>query len=150
MISHRFAKYGKRGFISYVKIIISELKKFKSKHFSIEIDGKIHAEESFLVTFANSSQFGNNAHISPLSKIDDGLIDVVFFKKFPMLKVPQLTLRLFNRTLDKSKYCKMLRGKEIIFRQAGEILAHIDGEPVTFRDKMHISINPLSLNVIIP
>jgi hypothetical protein len=35
----------------------------------------------FLLTFANSSQFGNNAVIAPLADIKDGILDISMMGK---------------------------------------------------------------------
>ena len=150
-ISHKFAGYGKRGILSYLKLIIEEFFRYKAKKYKVRIDGKKYKKRAFLITFANSSEFGNNAHIAPKAKIDDGLIDVCFLKKFPLISAPVLGLRLFNKTMDKSKYSKIIRGKEIqVKRKKKPIVAHIDGEPVTFDKKLNIAVNSLSLHVIVP
>jgi len=148
IISHKFANSKKRGFISYLKLILNEISHYKGKKFKIWIDGVKIKKKAFLITFANSSQFGYNAHISPSSKIDDGIIEVCLLKSFPFFVAPSLTLRLFNRTLDKSVYSQIYKGKDIRVVHKKNIIAHIDGEPKEFGKELKIKMNPLSLKVI--
>ncbi len=149
-ISYKFADYGKRGFVSYVKLVINEFRKYKAQKYHLTIDGNQYEKNAFLISFANSSQFGNNANISPKAKIDDGLIDICFLKKFPVVAAPCLGFRLFNKTIDKSKYIEIIQGKEIKITYPQPLIAHIDGEPVEFQNELNIKINPLSLKIIIP
>ncbi len=150
LISHKFAKYGKRGFSSYLKIVISEYQKYKTQNYDIEIDGKKYTKNAFLISFANSSQFGNNAHISPMAIIDDGLIDISFLKKFPYLAMFNIGIRLFAKNIHKSKYNEIIRAKQIEINGVNKLIGHIDGEPVDFGKNLKIKIIPKSLNVIVP
>ncbi|RLD70930.1 MAG: diacylglycerol kinase family lipid kinase, partial [Bacteroidetes bacterium] len=64
-IAHLFASYGKRGFKSYIELIFKQFKSYKSLNYNLIIDGKPIEKKAFLISFANSSQFGNEAHIAP-------------------------------------------------------------------------------------
>lgn len=148
-VSHIFANYGKRGPLPYVKIAAEEFPKYRAQKYKITIDGKTFYRKAFLISFANSSQFGNNAYISPDAKIDDGLIDICIFKNFPIVESPRLAVMLFDKRLDKSKFMEIIKGKEITITQENPIIAHIDGEPVSFGNKINVKIKPQSLNVIV-
>jgi len=150
LISHQFANYGKRGLWSYVKIIIKEFYRFKPLEFTCNIDGKIISKKLFMISFANSSQFGNNAHIAPNAKINDGLIDICMLRQFPLIVSPIIAFRLFNKTMHKSKYIEIIKGKSIQIAHHSEIIAHVDGEPILLTKNLKIDIRPLSLNVIVP
>ncbi|RLD61836.1 MAG: diacylglycerol kinase family lipid kinase [Bacteroidetes bacterium] len=147
-VSHIFANYGKRGPLPYVKIAAEEFPNYRAQKYRILIDDKLIYRKAFLISFANSSQFGNNAYISPEAKIDDGLIDVCIFKNFPIVESPRLAVMLFDKRLDKSKYMEIIKGKEITITHENSIIAHIDGEPVSFGKEIKVKINPQSLNVI--
>ncbi|MBE9468270.1 MAG: diacylglycerol kinase family lipid kinase [Bacteroidetes bacterium] len=148
-VSHIFANYGKRGPLPYVKIAAEEFPKYRAQKYKISIDGKSVYRKAFLISFANSSQFGNNAYISPEAKIDDGLIDVCIFKNFPIVESPRLAVMLFDKRLDKSKYMEIVKGREITITHENSIIAHIDGEPVSFGKEINVKIIPQSLNVIV-
>src|SRR6185295_17049123 len=52
-IGWEFAKFGKRGLSSYMKVIMRELPKYKAQDFELIIDGKSIHQKAFLISFAN-------------------------------------------------------------------------------------------------
>lgn len=149
LISYKFSKNGKRGLWSYIKLIISEFWKYKPRTYLLTTDDKSISRKAFLISYANSSQFGYNAHISPQAKISDGLINISILQPFPKVISPILALRLFTKSIHKSKYCETLSGRQIIVKSdKQEIFAHIDGEPVVFNNEININVVPVSLKII--
>ncbi|MGQ1891132.1 diacylglycerol/lipid kinase family protein [Thermophagus sp. OGC60D27] len=149
-ISHQFAHKKKRGPLAYLQLISKEFPKYKSEHYSLTVDGESIEMDAFLISFANSSQYGNNVHIAPGALIDDGLIDVCLIKDFPKFSAPALLFSLLDQSIDKSKYDTILKARKIKIQHPSPLLGHIDGEPVHFGRDADIEILPLSLNVIIP
>jgi YegS/Rv2252/BmrU family lipid kinase len=149
-IAHLFSTFGKRGFKSYVKLVYKEYKKYKSQNYLLTIDGKQIEQQAFVISFANSSQFGNNAHIAPLAKINDGLIDLCILKEFPAYKAISLVYQLYTKRLPKSRYYKVHKAKHIQVKSETELLAHIDGEPIKLGNNLDIKILPKSLKIICP
>ena len=147
-VAHKFAKNGKRGPIPYVKIAATEFQQYKTQAYQLVIDGKAIYRNAFLIALANSSQFGNNAFISPEAKVDDGLIDVCIMSDFPKVEAPALATRLMNRTLHRSKFMEIIRTPELEIDTNHPIVCHIDGEPMVFEDRLHISLWPASLNIL--
>lgn len=148
-IAHLFAKAGTRGYSTYVKLVLAEFSKFKPINFKIFADKKEYHISCFLLTFANSSQFGNNAVIAPFADVKDGIIDISIVRKFPVFAAPHLIYRMMNNTIHNSKFFDRLNAKEILVRNEGKINGHIDGEPVQLDGDIAIKMNPLSLNIIV-
>lgn len=148
-IGWEFAKFGKRGFSSYLKVIMREFPKYKPKEYQLLIDGKKYTEKAFLISFANGSQWGNNAHIAPTADAADGWIDVAILKDINFVNGISVAYRLFNKKLDRSSALKIIKGKKIEVIQEATI-AHIDGEPIEVGNKIQIEVDPLSLNIIVP
>ncbi len=149
-IGHKFAKNTKRGFLTYIKITIREYFKFKPKKLKIIIDNEKIKRKVFLLTIANAKQFGNNAFIAPAAKLDDGYFDICILKPFPWYKSVIIGYRLFNGTMDKSKYIEIIRAKKIVLPKKKNFKFHIDGEPCIFKGPVKIEMMPLALNVISP
>lgn len=149
-VAHLFAKAGKRGYTTYVKLVLSEFYRYKPNEFRLTVDGQEKAMECFLLTFANSSQFGNNAVIAPFADVHDGLIEISRMKKFPLFVAPGLIYRMMNNSLHKSRYFEGFRGKNIIIHREGSTIGHIDGEPVEFSGDIRIEIIPASLRMAVP
>jgi diacylglycerol kinase (ATP) len=149
-IAHLFANYGKRGFISYLRLIIKEFFTYQNDDYELLINGQLHQFNAFVISFANSSQFGNGAHIAPLAEINDGLIDICILKKFPVWKSFILAVLLYSKGLVKSKYYKVIKTPLVEIINAKMLKAHIDGDPVIFDSNLKIEIIPLSLKIIVP
>ncbi len=144
-----FAQAQKRGFFTYLLTALKLLPGYSPCMYDLILDGKSISRSAFLISFANSSQFGNGASISPKAEISDGFLDVVIIKKFPFYAAFEMVYRLFHRTLHHSKYVEIIRCKQIDIDQPN-LKAHIDGEPILFQEGMHVQIIPSSLKVIVP
>ena len=148
-ISQVFAQKTKRGFITYFKSALQEIVNYKSQRYHMRIDGLEYDREAFMLSFANSSQYGNNAHVSPQASVQDGLLDVCVIKPFPLYRFPEMGLRMFTKTAEKSKYVEIIRGTDIQITRKAAGPAHIDGEPQTIGADAQIKVVPLSLKVIV-
>ncbi len=148
-ISQLFASSEERGLKTYVKLAINAYFQYKNKNYRIDIDGKVHKQEAFLITIANASQYGNNAYIAPDASIQDGQAEIVLLKKFPLIYAPIAAIRLFNKTIYQSKYIKKLSGKTISIKFDDESSAiHADGEPHTSESPLKINVVPKCLKVV--
>ncbi len=148
-IGWEFAKFGKRGFSSYLKVILREFPKYKARKYELEIDGKTIYHEAFLISFANGSQWGNNAYIAPTADISDGVMDIAILKNFKFMSALSIGYRLFKGSLHQSAHLDIIKAKEVKVKQPSTI-AHIDGEPIEIGNEIHIKVDSLSLNVIVP
>jgi YegS/Rv2252/BmrU family lipid kinase len=148
-ISHVFAKDKNRGLLGYVKATFSELKNYRSKNYEIIIDGKTLKEDAFILSVANSSQYGNEAHIAPRAQLQDGLLDLVIVKPFPLYLMPLLALRMFLKTADQSKYLISLQGKSILINRNNNVI-HLDGEPKLVSENIQIQVLVKAINIIVP
>lgn len=147
-ISARFAENVKRGISSYVKIAFSEVANYRSQDYRIIIDGKEYQHQAFMISIANSSQYGNNAHISPLASLNDGLLDICILRPFPLYKFPAVALRMFRKTAHKSNYLKIIQGRKISIIREQAAAVHLDGDPFNMDTELNIGINPQSLNIL--
>lgn len=149
LIAKKFAHFGKRGLFSYGQVAIQEFQKYGPQNYLITIDGKPFVKQAFILSFANSSQYGNDFFICSEAKTDDGYLDLVIVKDIPLMAAPKLFMRFKQNTLDRSRYCETLKFKEITI-QHPYMQAHVDGEPMVFHDSMHITVNPHSLKIMVP
>ena len=149
-ISECFAKNNIRGFSGYIKTTFQELKKYIPQQYEITLDGETIVRKAFMVSIANSSQFGNEAHIAPRADVKDGWLDIVVVKPIRWFMIPILALKMFNKTAESSSYVEMFRAKNIFIRREYEAAIHLDGEPSMGNRDLKIEIIPSSLNVIVP
>ena len=147
-ISEVFSHGKKRGFVSYIKSSFEEVIKYQSENFIINIDGREYHREAFMLSFANSSQYGNNAHVSPGASVQDGLLDVCIVKKFPLWRFPEMGLRMVTKTAEGTDYVEIIRGKHIDVKRTQPGPAHLDGEPLITDLDTAVEIVPASLKII--
>ena len=148
-ISEVFSHGKKRGFISYVKSSMQEIATYNEQEYHLEIDGKVYERKAFMLSIANSSQYGNDAHISPNASVQDGLLDICLIRKFPLWRFPEMGIRMLTKTSESTSYVEIIRGKQINVTRQSEGPIHLDGEPQVMGTAIHINIVPNSLKVIV-
>ena len=109
---------------------------------------ELYEREAFMLSFANSSQYGNNAHVSPNASVQDGLLDVCIVKKFPLWRFPEMGLRMVAKMAEGTDYVEIIRGKHITVTRTQPGPAHLDGEPLKTGVDTLVEIVPASLKII--
>ena len=137
-----------RGVFSYIKLIISELS-YKAKEYSIFYNNIERKVKAYMIDFANASQFGNNAKISPRSDFQDGLIDFVIVNNFPKWKIPVILFMLLSGRLHLSKHVEIIQCEKMTIRTENTNL-HLDGEPIKLSNPVVVTILPKSLKILMP
>src|SRR6056297_1882301 len=145
-IGHVFSKAQGRGFASYLKATLSEFRRYLPERYEISMNGTTYMRDAFLITFANASQYGNNAHIAPKAQISDGELDVEIMKAFPIVSAPHLGIRLFAKNIDRSRYVETFRCKNIVVKRQIPGVIHYDGEPLEMGEILNIKVIPEGLN----
>ncbi len=144
-VAHEFAKQNSRGLKTYARMALKSFRTYKPETFQIGNEDKT----VFAITFANATQYGNNAMISPKSKIDDGLIEMVLLKPFPFGAAPIIGVRLFRGTLPNSRYIETKTGELFSLKSDKNFLIHYDGEPHQLTtNELNVNIKKQSLKVI--
>ena len=80
-VAHEFAGQTKRGLSAYIKQTLKHFFNAQSYPFQIKANGTTIDTEAFLISIANSNQFGNNFTIAPKASLNDGLLDIVIVNK---------------------------------------------------------------------
>ncbi|CAN5219303.1 diacylglycerol kinase family lipid kinase [soil metagenome] len=145
-----FSKGKKRGLISYIKYTVKEFYKYKTSRYTVDSDYGRFEGRAFMITIANSNQFGSNLTINPNGKYDDGLFEVIIIKRFPRSESFRLFFQLLFKKIIFSPYCIILRCKEVQISSTRKKTVQIDGEIAGRFDKVKVDINPNSLKVIAP
>ena len=151
LIGEKFAQCKGRGLANYVKTTIKEYFNYKPEMYQITIDNERTINRpAFLITFANGSQYGNNAYIAPNADICDGKLDICIISPFRLFRAPEIGFRLFAKNIDKSSLMYSERASHILLERASEGVVHFDGEPHRMGKSIEISLVNNGLNVIIP
>ena len=145
-----FDRGTKRGLIGYSKFVLKEFHKFNEFPVEATIDHSTFKRNAFVVAFANSSQFGNNARVSPHASVCDGQLDICFIRKVPILKAAGFVQKMFTGQIDKSSLVDIKKGKHLTVSFPQPMPYHVDGEAMTPARDFTITIQPSSISMIIP
>ncbi len=148
-VAHSFNNLKLRGFLPYVWLTFKTFLALRPFHVTIKSGGEvIVSEKLFVLTIANTRQFGNNAFIAPEAKPNDGIIDIVLIRPFPKILGSLFILRLFTKRINKSKYVRHIKTDKEIVIETDETRFHIDGEPIKISGKVVVRIKKEVLKVL--
>ena len=147
-VAHSYNKRKNRGFLSYLRSVTGLFFHYKAIWYEVIYESKVHKIKAFLISFANSSQWGYNAHICPGADPSDGLLGITIMRSFPKIIIPVLAWKLFTKKLNKSRYVQVFMTKQIEIRSPGEILGYVDGNPVIFHDYIQVEVAHNAINII--
>lgn len=150
LISKRFHGLKYRGLKNYVRLVAEEYFSYKPQTYTLEVEDKKLEIKAWIVSFANSPQYGNNAQIAPGAIVNDKLLDVVIVRRAPFFALPFMIYRLFKGTLDKSKYIETFRAAKVRLTMENEAGVHLDGDPHELGKELKVEVVPQSVKVIVP
>lgn len=148
-ISMKFAEAGKRGPLTYVEKVLQDGLTYKPETYTIEDDQGKSVHKAFLVTCANASQYGNNAWIAPHASMSDGMLDVIIMEPFDLIDAPQVTLELFNKTIDRSKKIKLFKASHIHIHREQPGVIHFDGDPTMTDADVDVRVVSKGINIVV-
>jgi YegS/Rv2252/BmrU family lipid kinase len=141
-IAAEFAQQQQRGFFTYVKTSFVNFWTYQPQQY--QFGGQ--TQTLFTLTFANASQFGNNAYIAPQASTTDGLLDVCALRPFSALAALGVAWRLFAKSLDKSAYAIIEQHRSFELTTPRPALIHYDGESLQLTTThIQVEIVPNSL-----
>ena len=155
-VAHEFAKQPKRGLATYATLVGRNFFSADPYSFVVESNGLSFSTEAFLISIANSNQFGNNFTIAPKALLSDGLLDVVIAKKTAK---PLLLFNLIRQILaGRLSNIENSLNNPVIYFQTSELKIintsqaplHIDGDPAETPEKLIIQVKKKCFRLIQP
>lgn len=148
-VAHEFNRFRVRGVVSYIYAGIKMWFRYPEKTYKITYDGKVITDKCFILSFANSSQYGNNASIAPHASLTDGLMDICLLKRPKPWGVVPFLFCLMNAGIDKLSYFREIQCKEALIE--GNIAkVHIDGDAARMTSPLHLKVHKGALRVVVP
>lgn len=126
----------------YVKSLIHEYLNFKP--IDLNIDGK--EQTSTILTVCNAKYYGEGFQISPQSKLNDGMFDVIDVKSLKKLEILYLISKLVKGTHLSDKKVNSYKTDYITISSNRILNCNIDGEIIK-GNKFNFSLEHNSLNV---
>lgn len=148
-VSTEFAKGKSRGVMSYLEKVVTGYFTYKSENYHLIGDNISLEGKAFVITFANASQWGNNAYIAPQASVQDGMIDISIMSNFPIIAIPSIALQLFTKRLDKDWFVSTVRAKEVTLLRSASGPFHFDGEPYKEGKEIKIKMVENGLKVLV-
>lgn len=139
-----------RGTLMYLKNMWEVFFKEKPKKYRIECPEGIIEQDAFVVTCANATQYGYNAHIAPHANIQDGKMNIAILQPLSILDVPKTSLQLFTRTIDENSKMTELKTTKAVITRENEGVMHIDGDAVQVGRTIEVEIVPRGLKILLP
>lgn len=148
LIANTFSTLPKRGLTSYITAFFKEVNQFVPFKAEVNLPNQTISGIFSSIIVANSSQFGNEAHIAPMARIDSGKYVLVLVKKTPLWAYPKLVMQLFTKNITKSNYITHIELDSTIQINTTYWAYHIDGEPHHNTNGLTITLNEKNLKIL--
>lgn len=157
-VAHEFANKASRGLLTYTQQSLFHYFKAHPYQFEIVLENFSFYTEAFLISIANSNQFGNNFTIAPQASLSDGLLDIVIVQKMNKAKLPFAILRQIRGNNQLQQLVDDVTNKNILYFQTPGLTIrnlklapfHIDGEPKETFNEYKIEIMKSCFKLIQP
>ena len=145
---------GKSAHVAYTRGVINAFLTSRFNRIKIVVDGeRIARGPMVLCTVANGQRVGGEFNCAPNAKVDDGLMDVCYFRAMSLLRL----LMLFPLYRSGHHIGSRLGKRKILYRQAREVVIsskdlidiYLDGEQLP-GSKFHLRILPGALPLRLP
>jgi diacylglycerol kinase (ATP) len=116
-------------------------------HFSININGETIQKEGIMIAIANANQFGTGAVINPEGKMNDGIFEVLIFKKFNVIDI----LKTLSETSERDpEFVESFATKQVTVHCDKKVHLQVDGEYLGEVDTIEAQIEPSKIRIMLP
>lgn len=116
------------GVMAYYLKALTEVPNLKALPVKLITPDKTYEEEIFFMVVMNGISAGGFKQISPNSEINDGLLDVIVFRKMPILELGPLLFNVINGNHSKNKHVLTFQTEKLRVESPENIATDIDGE----------------------
>ncbi|MCK1981677.1 MULTISPECIES: diacylglycerol/lipid kinase family protein [Peribacillus] len=143
----KWFNFVRAGKLIYLFIFIKKLFSYKPSCMELIIDGKRHLlKKVWFIVIANQPYFGGGMKISPMSKVDDGRLNVIAVHDITLLKLLTVFitvlwgghLNIKNVDSFSGKMIKMKNHGSVKIQSDGEIVGRDEVAAVVLKEKMRV------------
>jgi diacylglycerol kinase (ATP) len=113
---------------SYVPIALKTAMKYKLPKLSLEIDGKLITEKAVFIQVANARSYGGPLVFAQKARVNDGLLDILWFKAQHGREIIRYYLDAFWGDVTKNTNSSYHCGKEIRISSPDKVPVQVDGD----------------------
>ena len=141
---------GRRGLVTYFRLALPRVIGYRAGRWTLVAGGQGFEGAAFLVAFVNGRQYGGAAVISPGTRLDDGLLEIVVVEDAPTWELLANVPRLYVGGIERFRRYRRIAATEAVLTAPAPFAHHRDGEPEPAADRLEVSLAPLALAVLVP
>lgn len=145
-----YDKSDSRGLSTYIRFVLQEFFKYDSHYYEVETDKGNFRGHAFMITIANSRQFGSRLTINPDGDWSDGQFEITIIKTFPKRAALKLFWRLLTKKIKYSPNSVILKCSRAKINCRNARTLQYDGEVAGKFKEVNVSIAHKNLQIITP
>jgi YegS/Rv2252/BmrU family lipid kinase len=151
LVAEQFRHKTKRGLSGYAKLVLKSFSSYNPAEYNIDVDGQPLQEKAFLLTVANGNQFGYEFKLAPSANVFDGELDLCVMPPVNVFSLLPVSLFSLLGNIDKTRYLKHYKGREITIRSNELQYLQVDGDAVPLAENgvVHMRVEPAAINVVV-
>lgn len=150
-VAEEFRHTKHRGLYGYASQVIKSFKNYRYLPYHIEIDGKTIEEPAFLLTIANSNQFGFEFKLASAATVFDGKFDLCLVRPISFWQLAPLSFHSLMGNLEKTDFMQHYTGRTVTINSAQLECLQVDGDAVPLSNDQQVTfrLEPGALQVIV-
>ncbi|MEG0919081.1 MAG: YegS/Rv2252/BmrU family lipid kinase [Anaerovoracaceae bacterium] len=116
------------GVFSYYLKGATEVVNLKPLPVKLTTQDCIYEENMFFMVVLNGISAGGFKKLSPESEVNDGMLDVVLFRKMPILEFAPLLFQILQGVHTENKHVLTFKASELLIESPVDISTDVDGE----------------------
>ncbi len=138
-----------RGKPAYIYAAIRVLSTYQFPQVRLTWDEGVYEGPILMAAVANTPSYGNDIHIAPAARADDGLLEVCLVKRAGFLRIMSLIPALLKGEHGKAPEVSFLSTSRITIEAEQPVEMWADGEPLGF-SPLDIKVAPQALKTVAP
>ncbi|MCB6994211.1 YegS/Rv2252/BmrU family lipid kinase [bacterium 210820-DFI.6.37] len=116
------------GVMAYYLKAVTEVPNLRAHKVKLITPEETYEEEMYFMVVMNGISAGGFKRISPESEVNDGLMDVILFRKMPIIELGPLLFNVIHGNHSKSKHVLTFKTDSLRIESEDDISTDIDGE----------------------
>lgn len=136
------------GVMAYYLTAMTELRQVKALPITLTTPEEVRNEDIYFMVVMNGESAGGFRKLNPESSINDGKLDVIAFRKMPIIEFAPLLIEVLRGRHPKNKNVLYFQTEELTLESNADISTDIDGEHGETLP-LHFSVLHNRLNVFV-
>ena len=116
------------GTLAYYLKAVTEIPQIKVLPVTLTTPKKVYKEEIYFRVVMNGESAGGFRKLSPQSSMDDGMLDVIAFRKMPIVDFAPLLFEVVHGRHPKNKHVLYFQTDRLLVESDEDISTDVDGE----------------------